>query len=90
MAGFFLKSLMLPWHAAIVTAANDAAMGVEAQALRRGLEWIEHQHRKISCQEFPKFWNLPGEDWELHKARMDNCFREAVYDTLDTEGRKSA
>ena len=76
--------------AAIQQAQAEAADNAQAMAIRQGREWLEAQRRKLTKQNFPRFTNRSGEDWDGHKAKMNNAFKTSMHNEVDGEGRKRA
>ena len=73
---------------AIQQAQAEGAQNQEAQLIALGNQWLESQRRKLGKQNFPRFCNKAGEDWDGHKTKMETAFKIARHHPADQEGRK--
>jgi hypothetical protein len=73
---------------AIQEAQAEGAPNENSQLIVLGNTWLEKQRRKLNKQNFPRFCNRAGEDWDGHKTKMANAFRIARHHPSDQEGRK--
>ena len=78
------------WNLAVAAAQFENEEGPAGEQRRLVMAWIDKERKKLKPADFPRYRNLPGEDWEDFKLQMDTAFRRCGHNAADSEGRKSA
>ncbi len=65
----------LAWQLALAEAQLEGDQGPDGANRRLVIAWVEKERKKLRPADFPRYRNLPGEDYEEFKLAMDTAFR---------------